>query len=253
MSLQFNTKTMKNVNKNLHISAIKAAFPHTLPIMAGFLFLGASYGVLMASRGFSWVYPALTSVFVFAGSLEFALANLLLGAFSPVEVIILALMINARHIFYGISMLTKYRGTGVKKLYLIFSMCDETFSVNYSALPPEGVDRGWFMFYISLLDHLYWIFGATVGGVFGSLMSTDIQGVDFAMTAMFVVILIEQIKGGMKNIPSVLVGAIASVIALIIFGAADFLIPAMLSILLSLALLRRPITSLCETAEEDKL
>ena len=120
--------------------------------MAGFLFLGASYGILMSGRGFSFVYPMMTSLFVFAGSMEFALANLLIGAFDPIEAFFLAIVINARHLFYGISMLDKYKGLGKKKIYMIFALCDETFSVNYAAEPPEDVDRGLFMFYVSLLS-----------------------------------------------------------------------------------------------------
>lgn len=117
---------------------VKAAIPHTLPVMAGYLFLGASYGILMSTRGFSFIYPMITSTFVFAGSLEFALAGILIGAFNPIEALLLSLMINARHIFYGISMLDKYRGLGKKKLYLIYALTDETFSVNYSAEIPGG-------------------------------------------------------------------------------------------------------------------
>lgn len=244
-------KTNEYVNKNLHINAIKAAFPHTLPVMAGYLFLGTSYGVLMAARGFSALYPFLTSVFIFAGSMEFALANLLLGAFSPLEAILLALMINSRHIFYGISMLDKYRGQGVKKIYLIFAMSDETFSLNYSANVPNGVDEGWFVFYISLLDQLYWILGATLGGVFGLLLSLDIQGIDFAMTAMFVVILLEQILSSKKNIPSAVIGLSVSALCLIIFGAEDFLIPSMTVMLLLLSLLKKPVERLIDGGGDE--
>ena len=237
-------KTGKNAKNNLHIAAIKAAFPQTLPVMAGYLFLGMSYGVLMVTRGFSALYPLLTSVFIFAGSMEFALANLLIGAFSPLEAIFLALMINSRHIFYGISMLDKYRGLGAKKIYLIFAMSDETFSLNYSVNAPSDVDKGWFMFYISLLDHLYWILGASLGGIFGTLLRLDIVGIDFAMTAMFVVILIEQILASKKNIPSVIIGLSVSALALIIFGAVDFLIPSMAGMLLLLSALNKPIGKL---------
>ncbi len=235
-----------NVNKSAHIAAVKAAFPHTLPIMASFLFLGASYGVLMASRGFAFYYPMLTSMLVFAGSMEFALANLLLGAFAPLEAVLMALIINARHIFYGISMLDRYRGMGKKKLYLIFALCDETFSVVYHTEPPEGVDRGLFSLYISILDHSYWIIGATLGGIFGSLLPLGLKGIDFAMTALFVVILLEQLLAGVKNLPSVLIGVGFSVLALLVFGASDFLIPAMVMMLLALTLLRRPIDGLME-------
>ncbi len=225
----------------MHFAAIKSAFPHTVPIMAGFIFLGASYGVLMVSRGFAPYIPLITSVLVFAGSMEFALAGLLLGAFAPLESVLLTLMVNARHLFYGISVLDKYRGLGKKKIYMIFALCDETFSVCYNAEPPEGVDRGLFMFYISLLDHLYWILGATLGGIFGALLPLGIKGIDFSMTALFVVILLEQILAGRHNLPSVIIGVLGSVISLLIFGQSDFILPAMLLMLVALTAFRRPI------------
>lgn len=240
----------KNVNKAIHLTAFKAAFPHTIPIMAGFLFLGCSYGILMSSRGFSFLFPMLTSALVFAGSLEFTLANILIGAFDPLEAFFLAIVINARHIFYGISMLDRYKGLGKKKLYLIFALCDETFSINYSVDPPVGVDEGWFRFYVSLLDQSYWILGATLGGIFGTLIPSGIVGIDFAMTAMFVVILLEQILGGVKNIPSVLIGVGFSLLSLLIFGASDFIIPAMLMIFLAITLLKSPIERLHGREEE---
>ena len=212
--------------------------------MAGYLFLGASYGVLMASRGFSFLFPALTSLLVFAGSMEFTLANLLVGAFSPVEALLMALIINARHVFYGISMLDKYRDMGAFKPYLIFSLTDETFSVNYTAEVPTGVSKRHFYFYTSVLNHLYWVTGAVLGGLFGSLIPLGIGGFDFAMTAMFSVILLEQLLSGRKNIPSVCVGVGLSLLSLLIFGAGAFLIPAMLGIFGALALFRRPIDRL---------
>lgn len=240
---------MDNAKKNVHLAAIKAAFPHTIPIMAGFLFLGASYGVLMASRGFPFFLPILTSMLVFAGSMEFALANLLLGAFAPLEAVFMALVINARHVFYGISMLERYKGLGVKKIYMIFALCDETFSVAYRAEPPVGVDKGWFMFYISLLNHGYWILGATLGGIFGSLLPLGIKGIDFAMTALFVVILLEQLLAGVKNLPSVAIGVLGSLIMLLVFGPSDFIIPSMALMLLALTCLRHPIDRLMTKRE----
>ncbi len=222
--------------------------------MAGYLFLGASYGMLMASRGFSFLYPMMTSLFVFAGSMEFTLANVLVGAFNPLEALFLAVIINARHIFYGISMLDKYKGMGAKKLYLIFALTDETFSVNCTQEAPTGVDAGWFYFYTSLLDHLYWVAGATLGGILGGFVSAfELAGFDFAMTAMFVVILLEQLLAGIKNLPSVLVGVGFSLLALLVFGSSDFIIPAMLMMLLAITLLRRPIERLHEMQEADKL
>lgn len=243
-------KMSKKANNNLHIRAIKSAFPYTLPVMAGYIFLGMSYGVLMSTRGFSFVYPMITSMFVFAGSMEFALANVLVGAFNPIEALLLTLMINARHIFYGISMIKKYRGLGAKKLYLIYALTDETFSVNYSAEPPCEVDRGLFYFYVSLFNHIYWIAGATLGGIFGSLIPFEIRGFDFAMTAMFVVILLEQILAGVKNIPSVVIGVGLSLLSLIVFGSDGFIIPAMALMLLALSLFRNSIERFSDGREK---
>ena len=129
--------------------AFIAAFPHTIPIFAGFWFLGMAYGIYMNVSGFSFLYTLIMSLFIFAGSMEFVTVSLLLGAFNPLQALLLTLMINARHLFYGISMLDKYRHTGWKKPYLIFGMCDESFSINYTARIPQGIDRNWFMFFVT--------------------------------------------------------------------------------------------------------
>ena len=220
--------------------ALFAAFPNTIPILAGFLFLGMTYGIYMNVSGFSFWYPCLMSLTIFAGSVEFVAVNLLLGAFHPIQALAMTLMLNARHLFYGISMLDRFRGLGLKKIYLIFGMCDETFSINYTAEIPPDVDRGWFMFFVTLLNHLYWFAGATLGGIFGSFITFNTEGLDFVMTAMFVVIFLEQwLKE--KRHESSLLGICLSVLSLIAFGADGFLIPAMLSILAVLTLLRRPL------------
>ncbi len=217
--------------------AFKAAFPYTVPIFAGFWFLGITYGIYMNVSGFPFWYPMIMSVAIFAGSMEFVAANMLLGAFNPIQAFFMTLMINARHLFYGISMLDKFKGTGKKKGYLIYGMCDETFSVNYSADIPKDVDRGLFMFFVTLLNQLYWVTGATLGGLFGSLIKFNTAGLDFAMTAMFVVIFTDGwIKE--KNHTSSLLGLGLSALCLIIFGADDFIIPAMAAILAALTALR---------------
>lgn len=218
--------------------ALKAAFPHTIPIMTGFLFLGASYGIYMNVSGFEFWYPMITSMLIFAGSVEFVTVNLLLGAFNPLQAFLLALMINARHIFYGISMLDKYRGTGLKKFYLIYGMCDESFSVNYTAKIPEDVDKGWFMFFVNLLNQIYWVAGATIGGILGGVIAFNINGIEFVMTAMFVVIFLEQWLKEKNHIPSIL-GLVISVVCLILFGADKFIIPSMAAMLIILTLLRK--------------
>lgn len=218
--------------------ALKAAFPHTIPIMTGFLFLGASYGIYMNVSGFEFWYPMITSMLIFAGSVEFVTVNLLLGAFNPLQAFLLALMINARHIFYGISMLDKYRGTGLKKFYLIYGMCDESFSVNYTAKIPEDVDKGWFMFFVNLLNQIYWVAGATIGGILGGVIAFNTNGIEFVMTAMFVVIFLEQWLKEKNHIPSIL-GLVISVVCLILFGADRFIIPSMAAMLIILTLLRK--------------
>lgn len=220
--------------------AFKAAFPHTIPIFAGFWFLGMTYGIYMNVSGFPFWYPMLMSLTIFAGSVEFVAVNLLLGAFNPFQALAMTLMINARHLFYGLSMLDKYRGNGWKDFYLIFGMCDESFSINYTARIPEGIDRGWFMFFVTLLNHFYWFFGAALGGIFGSLIRFDTEGLDFVMTAMFVVIFMEQWMKEKEHVSS-LVGVGVTLLCLVAFGADRFLIPAMAVILGVLTFLRKPL------------
>lgn len=209
----------------MKIKAFKTALPYTLPICIGFLFLGMSYGFLMRSKGFSFLYPMLMSIFIFAGSMEFVTVNLLLSAFNPIYSFFLALMVNARHLFYGISMLTKYQKVGIKKLYLIYGMCDESFTINCTA-SPKGVDSGWFMFFVTLLNHIYWVAGSTIGALLGYIIHFDTTGIEFVMTALFVVMFINQWKEK-EHHNSAIVGIICSFVCLLIFGSETFILPAM--------------------------
>ncbi len=218
--------------------AFRAALPYTLPICVGFLFLGMSYGFLMRSKGFSFLYPLFTSLFVFAGSMEFVTADLLLSAFNPLHAFLLALMVNARHLFYGISMLQKYKNVGWKKFYLIYGMCDETFTVNCAVNPPEGVDRGWFMFFVTLLNHIYWVAGATLGALLGYLIHFDTTGIEFVMTALFVVMFINQWEENLRHSPA-LVGVGCSLLCLLLLGSDGFLLPAMALIILTFTFTRK--------------
>ena len=220
--------------------AFKAAFPHTIPILAGFLFLGIAYGIYMSVSGFSFVYPMVMAMIIFGGSLEFLAVEMLLSPFAPVHVIVLTVMIQARHLFYGLSMLDKFKGTGWKKPYLIFGMCDESFSINYSAEIPEDVDKGWFMFFVTLLNQCYWVGGATIGGLLGSLITFNTDGISFVMTAMFVVIFMDQWMKEDRHVSSV-IGILASFGCLLIFGADSFIIPTMITIFLLLVILRKPL------------
>ena len=218
--------------------AFKAAFPHTIPILTGFCFLGLSYGIYMNANGFSFIYPMLMSMLIFGGSLEFIAVEMLLSPFAPVQVFFMALMIQARHLFYGLSMLSKFKGMGWKKFYLIFGMCDETFSINCSVDIPENVDKGWFMLFVTLLNQIYWCVSATLGGIIGSYLPIDTSGISFVMTAMFVVIFLEQwLKE--KNHFSSCLGVLASVICLMLFGADYFMLPTMAAIILVLTLSKK--------------
>lgn len=230
----------KKAGKNRIKQAFLCAFPKTIPIMMGFLFLGMSYGIYMRVSGFSFVYPLCMSLVIFGGSLEFVAVTMLLGTFAPLQTFLMALMIQARHLFYGIALLEKYKGTGLKKPYLIFGMCDESFSINCSTEVPENVDKGWFYFFVTILNQSYWVLGATAGGVLGSFIKFDTEGLDFVMTAMFVVIFLEQWLKEKKHYTA-LIGVLASAGCLLLFGADSFLIPTMVCILCFLTVFRKPI------------
>lgn len=227
----------KTSSKSVAFQAARCAFPYTIPILAGFLFLGMTYGIYMNASGFCFLYPMFMGMTIFAGSAEFVAVSLLLGSFNPLQAFAMTVMLNARHLFYGISMLDKYRGLGWKKIYLIFGMCDESFSINYTAQIPEGIDRGCFMFFVTLFNHIYWVTGAALGGLFGSLIRFSTEGLDFVMTAMFVVIFLDQWKKESRHISSLL-GLSVSLLCLLCFGADDFIIPAMLAMLALLTALR---------------
>ena len=207
--------------------AFQAAFPYTLPICVGFLFLGMYYGFMMRSKGFSFLYPLFMSMFIFAGSMEFVTVNLLLSAFHPLSAFFLALMVNARHLFYGISMLGKYKNVGWKKFYLIYGMCDETLSVNCTAKIPEDVDEGWFMFFVTLLNQIYWVGGATLGALLGYVIHFDTTGIEFVMTALFVVMFLNQWEEKGADHKAALTGVGASLLCLLVFGGQNFILPAM--------------------------
>lgn len=206
--------------------AFKAALPYTIPICIGFLFLGVSYGFLMRSKGFSFVYPMLMSLFIFAGSMEFVTVNLLLSAFQPLYAFFLTLMVNARHLFYGVSMLDKYKNMGWKKLYLIYGMCDESFTINCTVTPPPDVDKGWFMFFVTMLNQIYWVSGATLGALLGYIIHFDTTGIEFVMTALFVVMFIDQWESTDDHKPA-LTGLGCSLACLLLFGSGSFILPAM--------------------------
>ena len=218
--------------------ALQAAFPYTIPIFASFWFLGLTYGIFMHVCGFSFWYPMLMSLLIFAGSAEFVAAQMLLGAFNPLQALAMTLMINARHLFYGISMLEKYKNTGWKKIYLIYGMCDESFSINCTIQPPPDVDKGWFLFFVTLLNQIYWVSGATLGALLGYVIHFDTTGIEFVMTALFVVMFINQWEESKDHRPA-LTGLGCSLLCLLVFGSQSFILPAMALIILCFSIGRR--------------
>ncbi len=218
--------------------ALYAAFPYTLPILMGYLFLGAAFGVLLAESGFSPVWALFMSIVIYAGSGQFAAIGLMTSPFSPVSSILLTLMINARHIFYGLSMLKPFKKAGKRKPYMIFSLTDETYSLLCTAAPPEGVDESWFFFFIALLDHLYWIAGCCLGAAAGKFLPFDSTGIDFTMTALFLVIFVEQWEKTSSHLPA-FIGLGITAACLIAFGPDRFLIFAMAGILAALLIFKK--------------
>ena len=220
-------------------SALRAALPHTIPVMLGYLFLGAAFGILLSSKGYHWGWAVLMSVFIYAGSMQFVAIGILTGPFLPLQAVLMTLMVNARHAFYGISMLTKLKDMGKKKPYMIFSLTDETFSLLCSSKVPEGVDKNRFLFFVSLLDQIYWVIGSAEGGIIGSLVSFNTKGIDFVMTALFTVIFVNQWEENKNHIPA-LIGLGTSALCLMAFGPSNFILPSMALIVLALTFLKKP-------------
>lgn len=220
---------------------LKTAFFKSLPIMAGYIVLGTGFGILLTSKGYARWWALLMSLTIYAGSMQYVAIDLLTAGASLISTALMTLMVNARHLFYGVSMLSRYRDTGKAKPYLIFALTDETYSLVCSdELIPSGVDKKRYFLFVSLLNQFYWVLGSVIGSLLGSFLTFNTNGIDFAMTALFVVIFTEQWEKNKNHIPA-LIGVISSVLCLILFGAQRFLIPAMLLISALLLLLRKPI------------
>jgi 4-azaleucine resistance transporter AzlC len=228
---------INSIYKN-HRAAFLSAFPHTIPVMTGYLTLGIAYGVLMQINGYGAFWSLLMSLIAFCGSMQYAAISLLTSAFNPLQALLLSLTVNARHLFYGLSMLGKYQGLKKTRLFLIFSLSDETFSISSSVLPPASVNRKLFYFWISFLDYFYWALGTLLGALLGSLITFNTAGLDFVLTALFVVLFLEQIKTRM-NFKSGLVGIFSTLLCLVLFGADRFVIPSMILIVVILMIWRK--------------
>lgn len=209
-------------------STLKTAFLATIPVMTGYLVMGMALGILMADKGYGWWWSALMGIIIYAGSMEFVGVNLLAGGATLVSTAVMTLLVQARHLFYGVSLLERYRGIGRVKTYLIFGLTDETYALACNGA-PEGIDRRKYYFFITVFDQLYWVTGSIIGGILGAAIAFDTRGLDFAMTALFIVIFTDQALSTRDHLPAA-TGVVSALACLLVFGTENFLIPAMLLI-----------------------
>ena len=217
---------------------VKKAFLKTLPVMAGYIVLGVGFGILLRSAGFGAGYALAMSLIIYAGSMQYVGVGLLSGGASVLSAILTAAMVNARHLFYSISMIEPYRDAGKYKPYMIFALTDETYSLLCDGTAPEKVDPNRYRFLVSLFNHCYWVTGSVLGSLLGAVLPFSTAGIEFSMTALFIASFTEQWLSTRDHIPA-LAGLLSTLLCLILFGSERFLIPAMLLMTLALSLLRR--------------
>lgn len=218
--------------------ALKTVFLDTVPVLTGYLFLGAGFGILLAETGYNAIWAAAMALFMFAGSGQYLAVSLLASKASLLSVAIATLLVNARHIFYGISLIDAYKGAGKKKTYMIFALTDETYSLVTQNEPPEGMKKHTYCFLVSLLDHIYWILGCVLGSLVGTYVPISFEGVEFVLTALFVTMFVEQWLSSKNHLPA-LIGVVSTVVCLAIFGKDIFLIPSMVLIAILLTVSRK--------------
>ena len=215
---------------NGYRNAFRRAFPYTIPVFTGYIFIGIAFGVMYAEKGYSFLWAILMSVLVYAGSGQYLAVNFFVPGISFLHIIFMTLMVNVRHIFYGISLLEKFNKIGRKRWYMIFALTDETYSLLCTTKIPRDVDAEKFLFAISILDHSYWILGSAIGAIAGTILPINSQGIDFAMTALFLVILVEQWFEKKNRIPEV-IGVAVALGCLWIFGEDNFILPTMIIVI----------------------
>lgn len=218
--------------------ALKIALRDTLPVLTGYLFLGIGFGILMAEKGYGLIWSFSMALFMFAGSAQYLAVSLLTSHASLLSTAVATLLLNARHLFYGISLLDTYKDAGRKKPYLIFGLTDETYSLVTQNQPPEGISRHSYCFLVTLLDHIYWICGCVLGSAAGAFLPVNFQGVEFVLTALFVTMFVEQWLSSKNHLPA-LIGVFSTVLCLMIFGKEVFLIPSLVLIAVLLTVSRK--------------
>lgn len=217
---------------------VKKAFVKTLPVMAGYIVLGTGFGILLRSAGFGVGYALAMSLFIYAGSMQYVGAGLLAGGASALSAVLTTVMVNARHLFYSISMIEPYRDAGKYKPYMIFALTDETYSLLCGGEAPEGEDANRYRFLVSLFNHCYWVTGSVLGSLIGAVLPFSTAGIEFSMTALFIASFTEQWLNARSHIPA-LTGLLSTFVCLLLFGSERFLIPAMILMTLILSLLKR--------------
>lgn len=215
--------------------AFLAAFRDTIPVMTGYLFLGIGFGILLCEKGYGIMWAFSMALFMYAGSAQYLTVSLLAGNASVLSAALSVLFVNARHLFYGITMLEEYRDTGAKKPYLVFALTDETYSLVTRNAPPEGMRKATYCLVVSVLDHLYWVIGCTLGALLGKALPIPLTGIEFVLTALFVTIFVEQWLSTKEHRPAI-IGVTATALCLLVFGKDIFLIPAMVLMALILTL-----------------
>ena len=219
-------------------AALRAAFRDTVPVMTGYVFLGFGFGILLQQSGYGVLWAGAMSLFIYAGSMQYMTISLLTGGAGLLTAALTTLVVNARHLFYGISMVDAYKGTRKKKPYLIFALTDETYSLVSRNQTPEGVSYHSYCFLVSLFDQIYWVAGSVLGSLAGSLIPINYEGIEFVLTALFVTIFVEQWLSTKNHLPAI-IGTAATAGCLLLFGKDIFLIPSMVIIALTLTLLRK--------------
>lgn len=216
---------------------LKYAFIQTIPVLFGYLFMGLAFGILFEKAGYNFIWAFFVSLTCYAGSMQFVLITLLTSGASAIHSAFMTLMINFRHMFYGLSLIERFKKTGKTKFYLIHALTDETYSLHCLVKPKDGMSDKKLMLYISVLDHIYWITGCMLGALIGQIIPFDTTGIDFAMTALFVVIFVEQWKESKQHLPAI-IGGLCAIISLLVFGADNFLPPALIATVLMLLFYR---------------
>lgn len=223
---------------------IRYSFIKTIPVLCGYSFTGFAFGLLLQNNGYNFIWAFFISLFVYAGSMQYVLVTLLAGSFSLPTVAVMTLLINSRHAFYGISFIEKFKKMGKLYPYMVFSLTDETYSLLCSTIPPKRYKENWSYFFIALFNQIYWIIGSVVGGIIGNLITFDLSGIDFAMTALFTVIFVEQWFDAKSHMPAI-IGIVSGFIFLVLLGPDHFILPSLIVTLLFLNVLK-------DTLEEKK-